>query len=92
MATPIIDSAVAAPSTVSPGGSFVVTIIAHDPDARALTLSAVVTDAEGNSSAPVSIPLVISDPITYALSAPTGAGFTITARAGSPNVFDCKAP
>lgn len=87
MALPIIDAITAAPSTVAPGGRFVVTIVAHDPDARVGTLTGTVTDASG-SAAQASAVVTISDPLTYALS---GAGFTITARAGSPGVFDCVA-
>lgn len=87
MAAPIIDSIVANPSTVVPGGSFVVTITAHDPDSTTGTLVGTVKDAAGNTSQASAV-VTISDPLTYTL---TGAGFTITPRAGSPGVFDCKA-
>lgn len=91
MATPIIDSVVANPSTVVPGGNFVVTILAHDPDNRQLTLQATVIDVNGQSGSAI-VPIVISDPISYALLDNTNAGFIITSRAGQPGVFDVKAP
>ena len=89
MASPIIDSAVASPATVAPGGSFVVTILAHDPDSSSYVLAGSVTDAGGHVT-PVNVTMAVSDPITFALTGPTG--FTITQRAGQPGVFDCKAP
>lgn len=90
MAKPVIDSAVANPATVNPGGKFVVTIAAHDPDAKTYQLDATVTDAEGNATA-AALQLVVSDPLSFALD-DGGAGFTITPRVGAPGVFDCVAP
>lgn len=87
MAAPFIDSIIATPSTVVPGGSFVVTITAHDPDARVGTLTGTVRDAAGNQSQASAV-VTVSDPLTYAL---TGVGFTIVQRAGAPNIFDCVA-
>jgi hypothetical protein len=90
MAFPIIDSVTAVPNIVQPGGTFVVTVLAHDPDALGpITLKASVKDAAGNDT-PVDVVVTVSDPMTYTLSGPPG--FTFTPRAGSPNVFDCKAP
>jgi hypothetical protein len=90
MASPIIDSVTAVPSTVPPGGAFVVTILAHDPDALGpVTLKGTTKDAAGHET-PVDIVVTVSDPLTYTLTGP--AGFTFTPRAGQPNVFDCKAP
>lgn len=86
---PIIDAIVASPSTVQPSGAFVVTITAHDPDATTGTLVGTVRDAAGNQSQASAL-VTISDPLTFALSGPTG--FQIVQRAGSPNVFDCVAP
>lgn len=88
MAAPIIDSIIAQPAVVSPRGAFVVTITAHDPDEQSGILTGVVRDAAGNA-AQASALVRISDPLTYEL---TGAGFTITPRAGQPGVFDCVAP
>ena len=89
MAAPIIDSIVANPSTVAPAGAFVVTILAHDPDAQTGTLVGTVHDAAGNQ-AQASALVTVSDPLTFSLTGPVG--FVITARAGAPGVFDCRAP
>lgn len=86
---PIIDSFVASPAVVAPGGSFVVTLIAHDPDELSGVLVGTVTDAAGNESQASAV-IRVSDPLTYSLQAP--AGFSVIARAGQPGVFDCVAP
>lgn len=91
MASPIIDSIVAVPSTVFPRGAFVVTITAHDPDQQVGTLTGVVTDAAGNQNTAM-VQITISDPLTYQLLDQGNNGFTITSRAGQPGVFDCVAP
>jgi hypothetical protein len=88
---PIIDSITASPSVVAPNGSFVVSIVAHDPDSKSWTLAGNVTDSAGNAVTS-SVVVTVSDPLTYSLVAPTGSGFTITPRAGQPGVFDCIAP
>lgn len=91
MAAPIIDSLVAVPSTVAPKGSFVVTLVAHDPDSKAWTLTGTVQDTTG-ANVTSSVTVTVADPLTYSLVAPAGSGFTITPRAGQPGVFDCVAP
>jgi hypothetical protein len=89
MAFPIIDSIAVVPATVPPKGAFVVTITAHDPDESTGTLTGTVRDSSGNATAATAV-IRISDPLTFQLAAPLG--FTVTPRAGSPNVFDCVAP
>lgn len=89
MAAPIIDSIAANPSVVAPGGSFVVTVLAHDPDEVSGVLVGKVTDAAGNETQASAL-IRVADPLTYSLTAPTG--FTVSPRAGQPGVFDCVAP
>lgn len=91
MAAPIIASITATPSTVAPGGAFVVTIVASDPDARQAMLVGRVTDSQGNV-AEIQGQVTISDPLAYELLDLDAVGFTIAQRAGQPNVFDCRAP
>ena len=91
MAAPIIDSVVAVPAVVQPGQAFVVTIMAHDPDARSGTLTGVVTDTQGNETLATAV-LTIEDPLTYDLQDTDAVGFVITPRAGQPGVFDVIAP
>lgn len=84
---PIIDSIVATPAVVRPGGTFVLTIAAHDPDEKTLTITGTATDAAGNASS-ATVLVRVSDPITFGA---VGAGVTIVPRAGAPGVFDCLA-
>lgn len=91
MAAPIIDSINATPVSVAPKGTFVVSIVAHDPDSKSWTLAGTVQDTTG-ANVTSSITVTVADPLVYTLVAPTGSGFTITPRAGSPGVFDCVAP
>jgi len=89
MAAPIIDSIVASPNVISPGGSFQVTIVAHDPDERTVMLLGTVVDA-GGSQTSAQVSLRISDPISFTLAGEPG--FVITPKPGAPGVFDCVAP
>lgn len=89
MANPVIDSIQANPAVVAPGGSFVVTIVAHDPDEQIGTLVGTVRDSAGNESQASAL-VRIADPLAFGLQGP--AGFVITPRAGQPGVFDCVAP
>ena len=91
MAAPIISSIVAVPAVVPPGGTSVVTVTASDPDAGVGTLTVTVTDSTGNAVTGTT-PLIVQDPLTYALADTDSMGFTITPRAGQPNVFDVVAP
>lgn len=92
MAAPVLQPPVVVPSgPVAPGGSFVVTLTATDPDNKSTVFTGTVTDAAGNN-AQATFTMTVGDPLTYTLTQPAGAGFTITPRAGSPGVFDCKAP
>ena len=91
MAAPIIDSVVAVPALVQPGQAFVLTITAHDPDARSGTLTGIVTDSQGNQTQATAV-LTIEDPLTFELQDTDAVGFAITPRAGVPGVFDVVAP
>lgn len=78
MAAPVITSVTPpGPITAADGTAVVVTVAAQDADARTETLQITATDAEGNASAVVEVPIVWTDPVT------------ITAKikeAGSPTV------
>lgn len=85
MAAPIIDSVTAFPAgPYNPGQSFTVTVVAHDPDARTVTLNATATDAEGNVSAVSTTTVSVADPLTFQLTA-SDPGVTITP--GTAGVF-----
>jgi hypothetical protein len=91
MAAPVIDSiAVAYPAgqtSLAPGETATLTVAAHDPDGQTLSVTVTVTDAAGNVSTPGAASVTISDPLTYAATAPAG---TITGG-GASNVFQYKA-
>ena len=86
---PVIDSAVASPAVVAPGGAFVVTVVAHDDDEKVYTGVTEATDQAGNK-AQASYVIRVADPLTFKNTLP--AGFTSVPRAGQPGVFDCVAP
>lgn len=86
---PIIDSAVASPAVFPPGGAFVISAVAHDPDDKAGVGIVEVSDAAGNKSS-VNVDLRVSDLITFTLTLPPG--YTQTPRPGQPGVWDCVAP
>jgi len=88
---PIIDSIVANPAQVAPGGAFVVSIVAHDPDSKSGRLVGNVSDAAGNTAQAV-VTVQISDPLTFQLLDQDAVGFQIVPRPGQPGVFDCTAP
>lgn len=91
MAPPVINSIVAVPAVIAPGGTSVVTIIASDPDAAVGSLTVTVTDSQGNIVTAAAV-LTIQDPLTYMLEDTDGVGFVIVQRPGQPGVFDVTAP
>ena len=90
MATPIIDSiSVAYPagkSSVAPGETAVITVVAHDPDSQTVMVGVTVTDAAGNAGSG-QVPVVISDPLVFSASASSG---TITGG-GTSNMLNFQA-
>ena len=82
MAAPVINSITVVPDPVLTGQTATITIDASDPDATTVNFTVVVSDAAGNQATGV-IPLVISDPLTYSVTASSGT----VLPGGSPNVF-----
>lgn len=82
MANPIIDSITVSPDPVPTGQTATITVVAHDPDATAVTFDVTVTDSAGNTAAG-QVAGSVADPLTYAVTASTG---TVT-QGGAPNVF-----
>ena len=90
MPAPVVNSVVANPNQVNPGGASVVTISASDPDDGTITLTATVTDSGGNQATGTGTISVLDSP-TYELSAP--AGWVVVQRAApNENIFDVTAP
>lgn len=87
---PVIDGIVISPPQVGASGSAVLTITAHDPDAKRYVVTGIARDPSGNE-ARANVVFDVSDPLTYeAVSEPPGLIFT--SRAGQPGVFDVEAP
>ncbi|MEV5819295.1 hypothetical protein AB0L22_08980 [Micromonospora haikouensis] len=85
MAAPIIRSISASPDTVQPGQAVQVWIDAFDPDARTITLSGTVTDANGATATANTI-LTVGDPLTYELTA-NEPGVTVVDDPSAPGRF-----
>lgn len=88
MGTPIIDSAVADPAIVSPGGQSRVTVVAHDPDARIAHITATATDTQGNSVS-VTVDVQVADPLVFSFTSDVG---TVDPDPAEPNVGVFTAP
>ncbi|GAB3189535.1 hypothetical protein FHX75_13640 [Micromonospora palomenae] len=85
MAAPTVTASLNA-ATYSPGDQMTLTITYGDPDTRPLTVTVVVTDAQGNSSAPVKVTAVI-DPLTLTVTDDSGRTWTRASDNGSVAVY-----
>ncbi|MEV4657873.1 hypothetical protein [Micromonospora sp. NPDC049301] len=85
MAAPTATAALSA-STYSPGEQMLLTVTYSDADTTPLTVTIVVTDAQGNSSAPVKVTAVI-DPLTLTVTDDSGRTWTRVSDNGSVAVY-----
>lgn len=85
MAVPTVTAALDAP-TYSPGDQMLLTVAYADTDTQPLTVTIVVTDALGNSSAPVTVPTVV-DPLTVTVTDDSGRTWTRLSDTGTVAVF-----
>ncbi len=85
MAAPTATASLNAP-TYSPGDQMTLTVTYGDADTRPVTVTIVVTDAQGNSSAPVKVTAVI-DPLTIAVTDDSGRTWTKVSDNGSVAVY-----
>lgn len=67
MAAPIITSATLDKTTIKPGGSAVLTVVATDPDNRVITFGITATDGTG-TSVPATATLTVGDPVTISVT------------------------
>lgn len=86
MATPVITSASLDKPTYKVGDKMTLTVVYGDTDTKALTVSIVVTDAEGNKSAPTTATAVI-DPLTLSVTDSSGKVWTTVSNNGSVAVL-----
>ncbi|MFG3704047.1 hypothetical protein ACGF7U_04835 [Micromonospora sp. NPDC047670] len=73
-------------STYSPGDQMTLTVTYGDTDTKPVTVTIVVTDAQGNSSAPVKVTAVI-DPLTVTVTDSSGRTWTRLSDNGSVAVY-----
>ncbi|MEH0937185.1 hypothetical protein [Micromonospora psammae] len=85
MAAPTVTASLNA-STYSPGDQMTLTVTYGDPDTRPVTVTIVVTDAQGNSSAPVKVTAVI-DPLTLGVTDDSGRTWTKASDTGAVAVY-----
>ncbi|MFC3500707.1 hypothetical protein ACFOOK_06960 [Micromonospora krabiensis] len=85
MAAPTVTASLTAAS-YSPGDPMTLTVTYGDADTRPLTVTIVVTDAQGNSSAPVRVAAVI-DPLTITVSDDSGRAWTRLSDTGTVAVY-----
>ncbi|MBQ0903907.1 hypothetical protein [Micromonospora sp. U21] len=85
MAAPTAIAALSAPD-YSPGDQMLLTVTYSDTDTKPLTVTIVVTDAQGNSSAPVKVTAVI-DPLTLTVNDDSGRTWTRVSDNGSVAVY-----
>lgn len=85
MAAPTATAALNA-SVFAPGDQMLLTVTYSDADTKPLTVTIVVTDAQGNSSAPVKVTAVI-DPLTVTVTDNSGRTWTRVSDNGSVAVY-----
>jgi hypothetical protein len=88
MATPTV-TAVLDKSSYAVGETMTLTVTAADADQKTGSISVVVTDAEGNSSAPASAPYLI-DPLTVTVTDPNKT-WTKTGQVGNVSTYTATA-
>ncbi|MEV6812173.1 hypothetical protein [Micromonospora sp. NPDC051296] len=85
MAAPTATASLNATS-YAPGAQMLLTVNYSDPDTKALTVTVVVTDTQGNSSAPVKVSAVI-DPLTVTVTDDSGRTWTRVSDNGTVAVY-----
>ncbi|NJP32888.1 hypothetical protein [Micromonospora thermarum] len=85
MAAPTVTAALNA-AVYSPGDQMTLTVTYGDADTRPVTVTVVVTDAQGNSSAPARVTAVI-DPLTVTVTDDSGRIWTKLSDNGMVAVY-----
>ncbi|WP_410811277.1 hypothetical protein [Micromonospora sp. 067-2] len=85
MATPTAIAALNA-SVYTPGDQMLLTVTYADADTKPLTVTIVVTDAQGNSSAPVRVSAII-DPLALTVTDDSGRTWTRVSDNGAVAVY-----
>lgn len=77
-------------ATYVPGETMVLTVTYGDADTQSVTVTVVVTDSQGNTSAPASVSAVV-DPLTIAVSSVPARTWAQQSNTGSVAVFTAVA-
>ncbi|CCH20553.1 hypothetical protein [Micromonospora lupini] len=85
MATPTVTAALNG-SVFTPGQQMLLTVTYSDADTQPLTVTIVITDAKGNSSAPVKTTVVI-DPLTLTVTDDSGRAWSRISDNGAVAVY-----
>jgi hypothetical protein len=85
MAAPTVSAGLNA-STYSPGDQMTLAVTYADRDTSALTVTVVLTDSQGNSSAPVNVTAVI-DPLAVTVTDDEGRTWTKVSDTGTVAVY-----
>jgi hypothetical protein len=85
MAAPTVTAALNA-SAYAPGDQMLLTVTYSDADTKPLTVTIVVTDSQGNSSAPVKVAAVI-DPLTLTVTDDSGRTWARLSDNGAVAVY-----
>ncbi|RIV38031.1 hypothetical protein [Micromonospora radicis] len=85
MAAPTVTASLNA-TTYAPGAQMLLTVNYGDPDNKVLTVTVVVTDAQGNSSAPAKVSAVI-DPLTITVTDDSGRTWSRVSDNGAVAVY-----
>lgn len=90
MANPTV-SASLDKSSYSVGDKITLTVTYSDADNKTFNVTVVVTDSDGNTSAPVTLPVVLSDKVTVTVTDSDGRNWTKVSDNGSVAVFTATA-
>lgn len=90
MAAPTVQASLNKPS-FTPGETMTLTVTYADPDSTGGTVTVVVTDLEGNASAPATVPYSIADTVTVEVADSGSHTFTKVSDNGRVAVYTAKA-
>lgn len=86
MASPVVSVTPLGPLTIAAGARQQFDVTASDPDTRSGLVTFPVSDGQGNST-PVTVSVIVSDPLTYLPATTTITNATVTQDAVVPSRY-----